>query len=64
MLKFLFLLFFTGLFILGSIGYVLDWVKLCHQSFDGPSYKAEILYGVGAFTGAGIIIGWADIKDN
>jgi len=48
--------------ILGSIGWVMCVVKLVKTDFQAP-YKAEVIYAVGTFTGAGAIIGWIDIKD-
>lgn len=29
-----------------------------------PIGKAEVLYTIGTFTGAGCVIGWFDIQDN
>lgn len=45
---------------------VIGWIRcLTHfvrADFEAP-YKAEIVYGVGTFTGAGAIIGWININD-
>lgn len=41
-------------------GYVMCIVKFLRCDFE-PSYKAEIVYGVGTFTGLGIIVGWMDL---
>lgn len=51
----------TGIILLGIIGWVRCVVKLVKQDFDTP-YKAELIYGIGTFTGAGAIIGWINIK--
>lgn len=45
--------------ILGLIGYVKGIVKLVNCDFK-ESYKAEILYGVGTFTGLNAVFGWID----
>tara|TARA_R110000868_G_scaffold126924_1_gene334259 strand:+ start:37 stop:225 length:189 start_codon:yes stop_codon:yes gene_type:complete len=50
------------LMVLGTIGWVKSIVKLTRTDFNSP-YKAEIIYGVGVFTGAGAIIGWININD-
>ena len=39
------------------VGYVKDIVHLVNCDFKGP-YKAEILYGIGACSGLGGILGW------
>ena len=44
------------------IGYVKCVIKLVKCDFE-PSYKAEIIYGAGCFTGLGGIIGWIDVQD-
>jgi len=36
--------------------------KFCRSDFE-PSYKREIIYGVGAFTGFGAIIGYFNFED-
>lgn len=41
-------------------GYIQCIVKFCKCDFE-PSYKAEILYGVGSVTGLGAVIGWMDL---
>ena len=51
-----------GIFILGTIGWIKDINKLIHTDFKSP-YKAEVIYGIGAFTGLGAVIGWLNIKD-
>jgi len=48
--------------ILGVLGWVKCVIKLVKTDFQAP-YKAEVIYAVGTFTGAGAIIGWIDIKD-
>jgi hypothetical protein len=49
---------FVFLFIV--VGYVQCVVKFVKCDFE-PSYKAEIVYGVGLFTGLGGIVGWMDV---
>ena len=39
------------------IGYVKDIIHLIHCDFNAP-YKAEIIYGIGACSGLGGILGW------
>jgi hypothetical protein len=41
------------------IGWIMGLVKFCKCDFE-PSYKAEVLYGVGTCTGLGAVIGWFD----
>lgn len=48
--------------ILGLIGEIRCIYKMCTCNWE-PVGKAEILYTVGSFTGAGAIIGWFDIED-
>jgi len=48
--------------ILLLIGEVKCIVKAINCDWD-PVGKAEVIYTVGAFTGAGSIIGWFDIED-
>lgn len=40
-------------------GYIKGVVKLCQCDFE-PSYKAEVIYGIGTVTGLGVILGWID----
>jgi hypothetical protein len=42
-----------------SIGYIKGVVRLCECDFK-PSYKAEVIYGVGTITGLNFIFGWMD----
>ncbi len=49
-----------GLWFIGEVKCV---VKMCKCNWD-PVGKAEIIYTIGTFTGAGCIIGYLDIKDN
>lgn len=51
--------FTTVFYILVIIGYVMNVVKFCKCDFE-PSYKAEIIYGIGIPTGLGGILGWFD----
>lgn len=53
----LFVYIFVVLFLLA--GYVQCVVKFVRCDFQ-PSYKAEIVYGVGLVTGLGGIVGWVD----
>jgi len=48
--------------ILSIMGWVKCVIKLVKTDFEAP-YKAEVIYGIGTFTGAGAIIGWIDIKE-
>ena len=50
------------IYILFFIGWVKCLVKFVKCDFD-PIGKAELIYGIGTFTGAGGVIGWFDIKD-
>lgn len=51
------------LIVVGSlIGEVRCIYKACTCNWE-PVGKAEIIYTVGACTGAGAIIGWIDIED-
>ena len=48
------------LLILG-IGWIKCVIKLTECDFsDKTSYKAEVLYGIGVFTGTGAILGYFD----
>lgn len=47
------------LVILGFVGYIKNIVHLCQCDFK-ESYKAEVLYGIGTFTGLGAVLGWFD----
>lgn len=44
---------------LSITGYIKDIKHLIDCDFK-PTYKAEILYGIGAVTGLGAIFGWID----
>lgn len=56
------LIFIILIWILGLIGEISCIYKAVTCNWE-PIGKAEILYTVGACTGAGAIIGWIDIKD-
>lgn len=45
------------------VGEVKCIVKFCECDFKEP-YKAECIYGIGAISGFGAVIGYLDIKDN
>jgi hypothetical protein len=45
------------MYILAIAGYIQNIVHLIQCDFE-PSYKAEILYGIGACTGLGALLGW------
>ena len=47
---------------LGLIGWCMDVVKFTHCDFKKP-LKAEILYGVGAISPLGCVIGYMEIDD-
>lgn len=44
------------------VGEVKCIIKMCQCNWE-PIGKAEIIYTVGTFTGAGIIIGYLNIED-
>ena len=44
------------------IGEILCIYKFVTCDFE-PSYKEEIVYGIGMVTGTGGIIGWLDLKE-
>ena len=45
-----------------GIGWIKCVIKLTDCDFsDKTSYKAEILYGIGTFTGLGGVIGYMDL---
>jgi len=48
--------------IMGLVGEVLCFWKFVECDFEKP-YKAEIIYGVSAFTGVGSVVGWFSIDD-
>lgn len=48
------------LFLIGEVKCV---IKMINCNWE-PIGKAEIIYTVATFTGAGSIVGWIDIKDN
>lgn len=50
------------LFIVLCIGYVNNFVKFVKLDFKAP-YKAEVVRGVGVFTGLGGIIGLINVED-
>lgn len=54
----LFVYMFVVLFLLA--GYVQCVVKFVRCDFQ-PSYKVEIVYGVGLVTGLGGVVGWMDV---
>jgi hypothetical protein len=59
MKKAIFTLLIYGLLLTG-------WIKSIYKAVNcnwSPIGKAEILYTIGSLTGAGVIIGWFDIKD-
>lgn len=47
------------IYLLGIIGWIKGIVNFCSCDFE-PSYKAEIVYGIGSITGLGAILGWID----
>jgi hypothetical protein len=51
-----------AMWVLGIIGYIMNLVKFCQCDFSSAtSWKAEIIHGVGVFTGLGAITGWFDL---
>jgi hypothetical protein len=61
-LRYISILVIVSISILGLLGWCMSVIKLVRSDFDAP-YKAEILYGIGTFTGAGAVIGWFNIED-
>jgi len=56
--RFIIIVYFA-IVVLLTVGYVKDIVKFCQCDFK-PSYKAEVVYGVGIVTGLGCVFGWCD----
>lgn len=52
----------TVLTILSIVGWIMCVAKLVQTDFKAP-YKAEIIYGIGTFTGAGAVLGYINIQD-
>lgn len=48
--------------ILSIVGWILCVVHLAKTDFKAP-YKAEIIYGIGTFTGVGAVLGYINIQD-
>lgn len=61
-LRYISILVIVSISILGLLGWCMSVIKLVRSDFDAP-YKAEILYGIGTFTGVGAVIGWFNIED-
>ncbi len=55
-----FMLIYVGLIALALTGWIKGLVKFCECDFE-PNYKAEIIYGVGVFTGLNCIVGYMDL---
>jgi len=52
------------LYLLMIIGYLMCVYKFVTCDFSNKtSYKAEVIYGVGTFTGLGCIVGWIDLGE-
>jgi len=51
---------FIGLCIAGGVGWIMSVVKFVKCDFQAP-YKAEVIYGVGAFTGLGAVVGYINV---
>lgn len=51
-----------AIFIAGLVGEIKCIVKMCKCNWE-PIGKAEIIYTLGTFTGAGCIIGYIDVTD-
>lgn len=52
-------IFYAIIVILGLVGWIQCVIRLFHCDFDpSGSWKAEILYSIGACTGLGAILGW------
>jgi len=49
-------------YVLAGFGYLRCVYKMCTCNWE-PVGKAEIVYTVGTFTGAGVIIGYLSIED-
>ena len=63
MKDFIILIFASVLIVLALVGEVLCIYKATKCNWK-PIDKAEVIYTIGAFTGAGAVIGFFDIKDN
>lgn len=55
-------LIYVGIFLALVFGEIRCIYKMCTCNWE-PIGKAEIIYTVGTFTGAGMIIGYIEIKD-
>lgn len=51
---------YVAFIIAALVGEVKCIVKMCQCDFE-PSYKAEVFYTIGTFTGAGAVIGYLDL---
>lgn len=58
-----FWVFVMIIILFGTIGWVMNIVKLSQLNFNAP-YKAEVIRVVGVFTPIGGLTGWMEIKDN
>jgi hypothetical protein len=45
-----------------TVGWILNLVRFTQCDFK-PSYKAEVIYGIGIFMPSSIVTGFIDIKD-
>lgn len=49
----------VAIVVLLIIGWIMCLVAFCNCDFTGAtSSKAEVIYGIGVFTGLGSILGW------
>lgn len=53
---------YVAFIIAALVGEVKCIVKLCQCDFE-PSYKAEVFYTIGTFTGVGAVIGYLDLGE-
>lgn len=57
------LIFCAAIIIFALIGEISCIIKFINSDFE-PSYKREIVYGIGMVTGGGVFIGYLNIEDN
>lgn len=62
LIKIISAIFIAAFIIIPTLGWIKCVVKFVKSDFDAP-YKAEIVYGIGTFTGAGAVIGYINIRD-
>ncbi len=56
------IIIWVAIFLIALSGWAQCWYKFCTSDFK-PSYKREVIYGLGIVTGTGALIGWFNIED-